>query len=215
MPKSLADLRAAPPQARPERVVKISLAVDLIDEVQSLSGELARLPLTAVTEPDEPEDGPPRRQGQGEDPERRAARERATEIQARLAELLEEMADSEGEFGLRANLTDGEWRIWCNAHPPRPEGTPGHDRDQRVTYGLVDADALMDGLAPFAHTWNGEPLQDGDWARIFEPFLVTAYKAEMAEAVVAMYESRLDFQRLRSSLSGNLKRLNGSGSPAH
>lgn len=217
MVKSLADLRAAPPQTRPERSVTVCLAPHLVAEVQTLTTEantLAQLLERETRSPEEPQSGPPRRQGQGETAEVKAARARQAEVQDRLLVLIDDMAEHEGEMRLRANLSDGEWRRWVNEHPARAEGEPGYDRDQRVTYGFCDADALLDALGDYAYAWNDDLLSGEDWARVFEPTIATADKAQMAQAVVTMYESRLDFQQLRSSLSGNLRRLNGSGSPA-
>lgn len=202
MPKSLADLRAAPPQTRPERSVTLCLAPALIGEVQSLSEELSRLQRT----PDE-DGGPPRRAAEPESG-------RSSEIRVRLADLVDEMAEHEGEMRLRANKTDGEWRNWVNAHPARDEGQPGYDRDMRVARGICNADDLIDDLAAYTHAWNGELLAPGDFTAIFEPTVATADKQMMAEAVVAMYESRLDFSRLRTSLSADLQRLSGLSSPA-
>lgn len=201
MAKSLAELRATRPQSRPERSVTLCLVPALVAEVQSLTEEL-----TDLSGRKEPGEGSPRRMGQG-------LGARATEIQARLTELLEEMAEHEGELRLRATRTDGEWRRWCNEHPAREEGEPGYDRDMRVTSGYCNADDLLDDLATYALSWNGEPLAPTDFADIIEPATSTADKAEIATAVVSMYESRLDFPRLRSSLSASLKRSSALNSP--
>lgn len=203
MSKSLADLRAQRPQSRPERSLTVCLAPHLVAEVQQLTEESTRLkPLEA-----DESDTAPRRMGQGEHP-------RAVEIRERLAALLDEMAEHEGELRVRASRTDGEWRNWANEHPARDEGEPGHDRDQRVSYGLCDSDALLDDLATYAYSWNGEPLGDGEFAALIEPSLGSPDKAEMARAVVSMYESRLDFPQWRTSLSANLLRSRDSSSPA-
>jgi hypothetical protein len=213
MSKTLADLRAQRHQQprRPERSLTVCLAPDLVAEVQALDEESRRLKPVPT---EEPEKGPPRRQG-----ERVRDNPRMVEIRERLAVLFDEMEQHEGEIRLRANRTDGEWRRWVNEHPPRNEDEPGHDRDQRVAYGTCDADALLDDLATYAHAWDGEELGPSDFAELIEPNLATADKAEMAQAVVTMYESRLDFPRWRSALSANLQRssastsLSRSGSP--
>lgn len=205
MSKSIAELRANKPSSRPQRTTALCLAPHLIAEVQRLSTEHDNLGLT----PTDPEaDGPPQRVGGDE------KSKRAKQIRARLEELFAEMVEYEGELTLAANLTDGEWRRWTNEHPARAEGEPGHDRDQRVTVGFCDADALIDKLGEFVHSWNSEPITAGDWAEVFEPVVASADKADLAMRVVELYESRLDFRRLRNVLSTNLTRWNGSDSPA-
>lgn len=196
MSRSLAELRSAGAPTRPERAKNLCLAPHLVAEVQALSEELANL----ASRPG------PKRAGEGEPP-------RAAEIRERLAVLLEEMAEHEGELRLRANLTDGEWRRWCNDNPPRAEGDPGRERDDRVAWGLCNADTLLDNLHLFVQSWEGEPLSEADWREVIEPRTATADKAEMAQMVVAMYENPLDFRQWRSALQSNLKRLSDSASP--
>src|SRR5438105_416422 len=126
MTRSLADLRSQPRQSRPERAVSICLAPDLVAEVQSLLERLGDTS-TPTSEDDGPArnpDGTARKMAQGEDP-------RDAGIRARLAELLAEMAEHEGEMRVRGTRTDGEWWAWCNSHPARTEGEPGHERDMR------------------------------------------------------------------------------------
>lgn len=208
MSKTLADLRANPPKSRAERSVTICLAPHLVAEVQALTEELAALPAAArVVDPDgEPTAGPPRRVGQA------AEHPRAVEIKARLADLLDEMAEHEGELRVRAT-TDGEWRRWTNDNPARDEEQAGHARDQEVTFGYCNSDALIDDLGRYAHTWNGEPLAPGDWADVLEPNIAGPDLKQIATAVVAMHESRLDFRQWRSALSANLSRSSDSDSP--
>lgn len=206
MSKSLADLRANPPKSRPERSVTICLAPHLVAEVQALTDELANMPTyTPPAAADGDRTGPPKRSGQGEDP-------RAPELRDRLALLLDEMAEHEGELRLRAT-SDGEWRRWANEHPGREEGQPGHKRDQEVTYGYCDADALIDTLGTYAHSWNGETLGADDWAMLAGNIGGPDLK-QIATSVVAMHESRLDFRQWRSGLSATLRRSNVSASPA-
>lgn len=201
--KSLAELRANPPKSRPERSVTLCLAPHLVAEVQALSDELSSIPLASRVDDEEPT-GPPRRQGQGDSP-------RVTQIKARLGELVDEMAEHEGELRLRAT-TDGEWRLWVNAHPAREEGEPGHKRDQEVTLGFCNADDLIDDLATYAYSWNGEPLTDGDWAMLAENIGGPDLK-QIATSVVSMHESRLDFRNWRASLSATLRESSNSASP--
>lgn len=199
MPKSLADLRAQKRSARPERSYTACLAPDLIAEVQALTEELDRLPQASVADEEGERSGPPRRQGQGEHP-------RATEIRERMGELLEQMADYEGELRLRATKTDGEWRQWVNEHPARDEDEAGHKRDLEVTFGYCNADALIDDLAAYAVAWNGEPLEAGDWDVLS---VANADKKKIANLVVAMYESDLSLPKWRSALSTSLRSATG------
>lgn len=196
MPKSLADLRANPPTSRPERSLTLCLAPHLVAEVQTLTEEL-----TALTT------GGPRRNAESL---------RVGELRTRVAELLDEMAESEGELRIRATRTDGEWRRWVNEHPAREKDAPGFERDQRVTAGYCNADDLLEDLSPYTVEWNDEPLKGDDFEAVIAPSLASADKAQIAQAVVALYESRLDFPRLRSSLSASLERLSdfGSASPS-
>ena len=194
MPKSLADLRAEKRTTRPERSYTACLAPELIAEVQALTEELDRLPQASVVE-DEERQGPPRRTGQGENP-------RAAEIKSRLAELLDQMAEYEGELRIRATKTDGEWRQWVNEHPARDEGEAGHKRDLEVTYGYCNADALIDDLGTYAVGWNGETLDEGDWAMLG---VANADKKRIATAVASLYESGLDLPKWRSALSASLR----------
>lgn len=199
MPKSLADLRAKPPASRPERSLTLCLAPHLVAEVQPLTEELTKVTTAEASQP--------RRQGEGPS-------ERVAELRSRINALLDEMAEFEGELRVSAVISDGDWRRWSDANPAREKGEPGHDRDQRATGGYVNTDALIERLGDFAVSWNGDPLQEGDWARIFEGSTAEAEKETVAQAIVALYESRLDFPRLRSSLSASLGRLNGLSLPA-
>lgn len=195
MTRSLAELRADKPKSRPERSKSLFLAPDLMAEFEALTRDLDAVVVDASAGP--------RRKGQGESPD-------AVAIRKRMADLLEQMADHEGEIRLRANLTDGEWRRWCNAHPAREEGVAGYERDQRVTFGFCNADDLLDELGAYVHEWNGEPMSPTDWTDILEPVVSTADKASLATAVITMYEQPLDFPSLRNGWQASLTKLNGS-----
>lgn len=213
MAKTLAELRANRPQGYREEAVTVCLNQHLVAEMQSLGNELNNLTADVLdVEGEEQEGPPPRLAGRKDDP-------RVAEIRDRMAELLREIAAEEGEFRLRDKKSDGEWRRWCNEHPARKDGEPGFERDLRVASGHCNADDLIDDLGSFVHSWNGDELQGADWADIFESSVSSPDKAQMAAAVVSMYEVRLDFQRWRSNLSAGLKRLSDfdshetSGSP--
>lgn len=205
------------PPSRPERSLTVCLKPDIVAEVQRLSEELASITTTLATlrSQERREQDGPQRMGDGTRREEvEALEKRDGEIRDELEVLLAEMAKYEGELRLRANLTDGEWRRWCNANPPREEGTPARDRDDRIAYGYCDGDKLLDSLGDFVHQWNGEPLNAEAFTRLIEPRTSTGDKVEMAHAVVAMYENPTDFRERRTALQSNLKRLSGSASPA-
>ena len=213
--KTLADLRAERDAAkrtekaapRPERGVTVCLAADLPAEVHALTEELDALPSPTASP----------RIGVGQHP-------RATEIRTRLAELINEMAQYEGEIRVRA-IDDGDWRLWVNAHPARTapaaetetseasEGQPGWRRDLEVTQGYCNADDLIDDLSRYVVAWNGEPVADSDWENVFRPSLGSPDLKELAAAVVTMHESRLDFRRWRARLSAALTRSVASSLP--
>lgn len=196
MGKSLADLRSAPPASRPERAITICLAPHLVAEVQILTEELETLPFNEASDDDAP--GPPRKMGEsGTNP-------RAAEIRERLAELLEEMSEHEGELRVRAS-EDGAWRRWVDAHPPRPEDQPGHRRDQEVAGGYCNADDLIDDLATYAFSWDGDPLGEGDWSRIFADSVGGADKKRIATAIVTMQERGMDLGKWRMGLQSTLR----------
>lgn len=203
MKQPLDHLRSNKPKGRPERSVTLCLAPDLVGDVQALVEERAALVQARAI--DSETDGRPRRVGQGV-----SARERA--IDEKLAGLFDALVEHEGEMRLRANWTDGEWRRWVDAHPAREEDEPGHDFDQRAGHGVVNADDLVAELGAFAYEWNGERMLPTDWEEVFSPVVSGGDKAIMAATVVSMFESRLDFQQWRSSLSAILSRSNASAS---
>lgn len=206
MTKSLAELRANRPKRLAESSITVCLAPDLVAEMESLGNELGNLTILPVDEDGDPQGPPPRLVGRPEDP-------RAVEIRERMGELLQEIADNEGEFRMRAVKTDGEWRLWCNANPSRSEGEPGFERDLRVAAGHCNADALIDDLGTYVVAWNGDPLEGSDWDDVFKASVGLPDKAQMASAVVSMYEVRLDFPQWRSSLSANLRKWSDFASP--
>lgn len=215
MPKSLSDLRAEKRDNRETRPFTACLARDLLAEVQQLTDELDQVTVhIEAPSQDDDEKGrqsEPRRMGQGESAESKAARARAAEIRDRLADVLDEMAEYEGELIVRANRTEGEWRQWTNEHPARDEDDPGHFRDLEVAFGYCNADDLIDDLATYAHTWNGEPLTNGDWEVLG---VAPPDKKKVAQLVVDMYESvKVSVPKWRSALRANLPTSNDFASP--
>lgn len=207
MPKSLADLRAGTP-ARPERSLTVTVGegVRYVAKIMALQDELEEA-VTRMTG-----DGSPRKMGEGVPPELDALREQIAE-QARL------MGDYEGTILIRATRTDGEWRRWCNEHPPREDGKPGRDRDVELTgwsdgrrsVARCNADALMDDLATYVVEWEGERLEDGDFDRLG---IAGPDRKQIARMVVDMYENEaLDVPKWRRGLSGIQASATSSDSP--
>ena len=130
----------------------------------------------------------------------------------RIESLIGEVAANEGELRVRAT-SDGEWRRWVDAHPPRVEGETGYRRDVDVAGGYCNADALIDDLGLWASSWDGEPLSDGDWANVLAPSIDGARLAKVATSIVEMHVIAVDFTQVRTGLSASLNRLRVSVSP--
>lgn len=200
MSKTLAELRADRPKRLAESSITVCLAPDLVAEIQSLGEELNNLTVGIAPDEESEQQGPPKRMVGPKEPPR------AGEIRARMGDLLQEIANNEGQFRLRATKTDGEWRLWCNSNPSRGEGEPGFERDLRFTAGHCNSDALIDDIGSYVVAWNGDPLEGSDWDDVFKASVGLPDKAQMASIVTSMYESRLDFPQWRSSLSANLRK---------
>lgn len=195
MPKSLAELRASQSTSLPERSYSLCLASGLVAEVQALLSELDTL---AVPRTDEGEAaGPPRRMGDPRDVRR-------SEIDARMAELWTEIDDHTGELRIRAIRAD-EWAHWVDEHPARKD----NDRDEGIAFGLCNADDLVADLGRYAASWNGAPLEDGDWAYIAGKASRGDLK-QIARTVVVMHEQAADLGKFRQASLGIL--VSGSAS---
>lgn len=188
---TLAEMRANPPKSRLEQSFDVVLDAVLVRRVADLAATVQTM-------------GSSRRQT-----DRTKARQAADELEG-LGPALEAAS---GTLVLRANLTSGEWRNFVDEHPPRIEGETGHDRDQRRTFGLVNADALIDGLGRFAHAWDGEPLADGDFDKLLRDNIAPGDLAEMATKVTLMYESSPDFGQWRSVLLSGQPKPHDSAEP--
>lgn len=184
MSKSLAELRQSPATSAPERSYRLCLAAGLVAEVQSLTEELAAIAVPPRTDEDEPA-APPKRMAEGGESPREA------EIKQRLRELWDEMEEHTGELRLRA-VDSGAWRRWVDAHPAREDNA----RDARIAYGACNGDDLIDDLATYAHSWNGDPLAEGDWEFIRSKASGGDLQA-LAQAVVMMHEVAPDLPKLR------------------
>ena len=201
---SLADLRANPPVARQEESFRVALRPDLATRIKELTAELADLPDPVVKQ---------RKMVQSE-PEV-IEHPRAVEIRAEIEAMSSEFDSEFGTLVIRRTKSDGEWRRWADANPPRSEedNKVAHVRDLRATAGLVNADALMDDLGSYAWSWNGEPLQPGDWEAIFADNVLPGDKIQMAKTVVNFYEASPDFTQWRRLLSDALTKFNVSEQP--
>jgi hypothetical protein len=184
MSKSLDELRASKSTGLHERTYSLCLAAGLIAETQMLHEELATLPAQKRAADDSEREGAPRRAGEGVDP-------RYAEIEARMEAIFEEMDEHTGELRLRA-VPNGTWREWVDEHPARED----NKRDEQVTFGICNADALVDDLGMFAHTWNGDELKPGDWDFVASKAAPADLKA-MAGLVVVMHERVVDLPKWR------------------
>lgn len=212
---TLAELRARRPVHRSERAFTICLRPDLVAEMQSLSDQLQSLVLTG-------EDGPPSRMG-GEPSD-----SRADEIEARLHELAQIMAEDEGE--LRIASDEGKWLQWVKEHPARQktDDPAGYARDIEISRFVTgyapdgspiltprcNADDLIDDLGIWASSWEGEPLTDTDWA-VLAASIGRPDKKRIAQGVVAIHEQTdFDLGKWRAGLSVTLRKSPADASPA-
>lgn len=179
--KSLAELRSSTRTALPERSYSLCLSQSIVAEVQALEEERTEL---RASMPGQDDTGP-RRQGQGLPP-------RLAEIDARMAELYEEMREHTGELRLRG-VTAGQWARWRDANPARIEGNHPDGRpiinaiDSEVGYGYVNATALLASLGDYAVAYNGDQLASGDWDFIAERAAAGDLK-ELCKLVVQLHE---------------------------
>lgn len=191
MGKSLKQMRQSKTSALPTRTVEMCLAQHLVAEVEQLVEERDTLEVSTQRRVDDAKkpSGPPSKLSAGSDP-------RIAEIDARLAELHEEMNEHTGTLTLRGEGF-GPWRRWADEHPARthdpantaadPQLIAGARLDREVTYGFCDAAALLDRLEDFAVAWDGEDLEGDDW----ETITTRAAGGDLKEAcrqVVEMHE---------------------------
>lgn len=187
MSKSLAELRQSPRVGLPERTYALCLASTLVGEVQALLARLNDAEEIEGAAADGDTATKPKRMGEGSE---------SAKIRKELAAVQAEMVEHTGDLKLRG-LTEGEWRLWVDANPAREN----NDRDGAVTYGMCNADALLENLATFAVAWNGSPLDAGDWDFIRSKAAPGDLK-EIARTVVMMHEGTVDVPKLLSSSLG-------------
>lgn len=184
MSKSLAELRASAHTKLPERTYSLCLAQGLVAEVQRLEEERTEILLEQAGE--EGQSKRPRRGGEGPNP-------RLAEIDARLAELYEEMREHTGSLRLRG-INAGKWRRWIDDNPPRiaeydPQGKPIlNPLDIAAAYGYCNSSALAETLGEYAAAWNDEPLDADGWAFIAQTAAPGDLK-ELCKIVVQMHEA--------------------------
>lgn len=215
---TLAELRASRPVHRAERAFTICLAPHLPAEIQSLTQELETLTqqLDLLDHPasrdgEGEHDERPQKMAQVEDPRVTAIKGRMAEGKAHLLDLLAEMAEQEGELRVRA-IEDGEWIRWANAHPARNKDADpaGWARDIEISprpgWAYCNADDLIDDLAMWAYSWDGDVLGEGDWDTNIAPSTSRPDKKDIARGIVGMHEQVTDLGKWRADLSATLGR---------
>lgn len=183
MPKSLSEIRASKRTGLPERTYELCLSQSLVAEAQELQEEKASLAFDATRKTENGE-GPPRKMA-----EKQPAR--LAEIDERLDELLEEMAEHTGTLRLRAR-DGGAWQRWVDDHPAREinrdaKGNPTyHPTDESAAYGLANANDLLADLGSYAVAWNDDEMVEGDWETIAKN-AAPGDLAELCRIVVQMH----------------------------
>lgn len=226
MSKSITELRASAHVGLPERAYRLCLATKVLAEVQDLCTQLAvieerKAEVDAKLEKQAEDESsgadgqvrPPRRAAEKVPPsplrdELDALEDEEAPIRSRIAELREEMDEHTGVVTL-VGIKDGDWRTWCDEHPPRED----NKRDLTIARGFCNADALVEDLERYVKAWNGEDLKPavfdakgqmteaGDWAFLREN-AAPADISQMAAIVVEMHESLVDLPKLSSALRG-------------
>lgn len=185
--------------SKPFKVV-IGKGQQLVPEIMELDSELADIKAAQRIAEQKP-----RKAGESTE-----TPQRVTEIHERMAELLEEMRRYEGTLTITATKSDGDWAKWKIEHPAREGGEPG-SRDDFITSGLCNADALLEDLATYVTHWEGQPLGDGHFDRLN---VLRPDKKAIAALVVNLYEEGDNLPKLRSNLSAALASERSSSSPA-
>lgn len=224
--KSIADLRSEKYADRPERpytaivgegqkyLVELQRLTAAHDALATDQGAAERALESAVARAA----ATPRPQGAKGDSGVDAIKVRIAEVEkqrsslrGRMGELMDLLAEYEGEVTVRATRSDGDWERWRIANPPRGEDEPGHRDDWLVASGFCNADALLDDLATYVVAWAGEELGPGDYEALN---LVRPDKKAIARIVISLYESGDDLGEFRRGLSALLKSENFSVSRA-
>lgn len=195
---TLAELRAmSGPQPLPRATKVVTLVegqhllaeMENIDEERTaLTVEKTRLRARASGEADGERTGPPRKAGEGSQVAGRIA-----EIDARLAvlkdrsgEIVDDLAEVQGEIGLRG-ITGGEWQRFKDENPPREDNA----QDARYAGSNCNSAVLFADLGRFVATWDGEDVTASDWAGWLAERITYADRRDMVAVVVRMHEDGL------------------------
>lgn len=203
--KTIAELRAQSQGTakRAERLKQICLEPQLLAEIQRLTEERQAAFLEALPTGNSDGEAAPRRLS-----ERPAGMsDDVVRLDAEIAEVYDRMIEASGTIVLRAS-TPGEWRRWVSTHPPRKD----NKIDERLAFGLCDADALANDLAVWVASYNDEPVTPEDLSYV----LNTAAPADVNDlivTVVRMHEEGVAIPKSRSASSASPKRSNDSDSP--
>ncbi|WP_166390314.1 hypothetical protein [Nocardioides ochotonae] len=192
MSMTIEELMASPHAGLPERTYALCVAQKLVAETQALEERRHALRVSTAAaggdagSDEAPASSRPRRATDRPDPE-------LGPLEERLKELYFEMEKHTGSLLLRG-IEIGEWRRWVQANPPRMEeregGEPTLSRvDDYATYGVCDADALLEDLGRFAAAWNGAALTPTQWQWLRSK-ASPGDLLEMCRWVVQMHESK-------------------------
>lgn len=180
MALTLAELRARKHKSLPTHVQRLTLDQDLLADIQRLETERSDLIVEAQRhkpDPDEEQDGPPRKMAE------RALPPRVDEIKAELTDLYDRLRKSEGELLLRG-VSGAEWQQWKDDHPPREDNVT----DEQVAYGICNATDLLNDLGRYVVSWEGEDLAPDDWSGWFAAQVAPGDLRDLVNAVVLMHE---------------------------
>lgn len=173
---SLSDIRTgnvAP--VIPTIEVPLCLNNDLWSELDRLTSEAMQLKSD-------------RRQKQAQGPKNEAAgiSPRERDVDARIEEICQSMADDAKVLVVGAKGGLGPWIHWVDANPARSDNV----LDQELAQGICNAAALVANLGKWVVSWDGEPFEDGDWDK-FSQFVPAGATGRIARAVVEVHETDL------------------------
>ena len=183
---TLAELRAEPVKDdRPKATVTVTLleGQHLLEEARKLDDERVDLLVQAKRRKQAAEDG---KAGPVKPAEGGGAADRLEEIQARHAELQDQLAAFQGEVSL-VGFKPGEWQRYKDDHPPRDASRD----DKVVASGWCNATDLLNDLARFVTAWDGDTLLEGEWDGSISTKVTPADFPELVREVVAMHQSRI------------------------
>lgn len=195
---TLAELRAQSgpkPLPRTTKVVTLVEGQHLLAEVERLTEEYGELAVEAAGlkrringDEDGNRTGPPLKSGEGSSLTKRLEEidARQTEIKERLEHFADDLAEVQGEVGLRG-MTGGDWQRFKDENPPRKD----NEADLRFAAGACDSSALFEALGRFVETWNGETVSKSDWSEWLGELIAYADRRDLVTEVVGMHERGL------------------------